>query len=216
MAPRPKDSTREKALENRDRMLEAAEQVFADKGFDGANMREIAATAGVNKFMLYYHFEDKQTLFEKVLNAILMPVFRKLADAIGPAPDLATAIGNVYQIYADQFAARGGRLRAFMGREIAAGAPRAKLIFKVIAPELAVLWGVKLSEYAGQVVPRELVAKTVMSIMTSIVSTFLMAPLFEPMLNQYEIDMADPKFKQHVVQFTLGGIDQCLANLKKK
>lgn len=216
MAARPKDSTREKALENRDRMLEAAEQVFADRGFDGANMREIASTAGVNKYMLYYHFEDKQTLFEQVLSAILSPVFRKLSDAIEPAPDLETAIGNVYQIYADLFAARGGRLRSFMAREIAAGAPRAQLLFKVKAPELATIWGIKLNEYAGREIPLEQVAKLVMSIMTSIVSTFLMAPLFEPMLGQFEIDMAEPDFKQHVVDFALGGVDKCLTNLTEK
>ncbi|MFC1480836.1 TetR/AcrR family transcriptional regulator [Candidatus Neomarinimicrobiota bacterium] len=197
-------------------MLEAAEQVFADRGFDGANMREIASTAGVNKYMLYYHFEDKQTLFEQVLNAILTPVFRKLSDAIEPAPDLETAIGNVYQIYADLFAARGGRLRSFMGRELAAGAPRAQLLFKVKAPELASIWGIKLSEYAGEEIPLETVAKTVMSIMTSIVSTFLMAPLFEPMLGQFEIDMAKADFKQHVVDFALGGVDKCLINLSTK
>jgi len=216
MAARPKYSTREKALENRDRMLEAAEQVFADRGFEGANMREIAATAGVNKFMLYYHFEDKQTLFEQVLNAILTPVFRKLSAAIEPAPDLETAISNVYQIYADLFAARGGRLRSFMAREIAAGAPRAKLLFKIKAPELAALWGVKLSEYAGQEIPPKQIAQLVMSIMTNIVSTFLMSPLFEPIFNQFEIDMADPEFKQHVVQYALGGVDKCLADLRTK
>jgi AcrR family transcriptional regulator len=216
MSPRPKDSTKEKALENRQRILDSAEATFAAKGFDGANMREIAAAAGVNKFMLYYHFEDKQTLFEQVLNAILTPVFRKLSVAIDPAPDLETAIGNVYQIYADLFAARGGRLRSFMAREIAAGAPRAKLLFKIKAPELAVLWGVKLSEYAGQEVPPKQIAQLVMSIMTSIVSTFLMSPLFEPIFNQFEIDRADPEFKQHVVQYTLGGVDNCLADLRMK
>ncbi len=212
MAARPKDSTREKALENRERMLEAAEEVFAERGFDGANMRAIAATAGVNKNMLYYHFEDKQTLFEQVLNAILTPVFRKLSDAIGSAPDLEKAIGNVYQIYANLFAARGGRLRSFMAREIAAGAPRAKLLFQVKAPEMAVLWGTKLNEHAGRELPVKQIAELVMSIMTSIVSTFLMAPLFEPMLHQFEIDMGDDDFKDHVIQYVLGGVEKCLAN----
>lgn len=214
MAARPKASTREKALENREHILEAAEQLFAERGFDGANMRAIASTAGVNKFMLYYHFEDKQTLFEQVLKTVLTPVFRKLKDAIEPAPDLETAVGNVYQIYAELFAAKGGRLRSFMAREIAAGAPRVKLFLKVLAPELAVIWGIKLSEHAGRKLPPEQIAILVMSIMTSVISTFLLEPLFDPLLGQFAIDTGSENFKEHVVQYIMGGVEKRLTSMK--
>ncbi|MCH8327501.1 MAG: helix-turn-helix transcriptional regulator, partial [Candidatus Marinimicrobia bacterium] len=70
MSPRPKNSTREKTAEKREKILESAMDTFAEKGFDGANMRQIARGAGVNKYMLYYHFEDKKTLFEQVLDSL--------------------------------------------------------------------------------------------------------------------------------------------------
>ena len=203
-------STCEKTRENRRRILASAEKVFAHKGFDGANMREIAAAAGVNKFMLYYHFEDKKTLFEHVLNAILTPVFRKLANAIEPAADLEEAIANVYQVYADLFAARGGRLRAFMAREIAAGAPRAKHLFKALGPEMTVIWGRKVEAYAERPVTPKQLGLIVMSIMTGIASTFLMSPLYEAMFEQLDLGINSSDLKAHVIKDILGGVDLCL------
>lgn len=48
-------------------MLEAARHEFARKGFAGSRVDEIAARAGVNKQLVYHHFEDKDTLYLAVL-----------------------------------------------------------------------------------------------------------------------------------------------------
>ncbi len=50
----------------KERILEAAKEVFHRKGFDGARMQEIADTAGINKALLHYYFCDKETLFAEV------------------------------------------------------------------------------------------------------------------------------------------------------
>jgi AcrR family transcriptional regulator len=55
------------AEETRRLVWQAAAKVFAAKGFDGAKVDEIAAEAGLNKAMLYYHFEDKLALYRDVL-----------------------------------------------------------------------------------------------------------------------------------------------------
>ncbi|ACX52128.1 transcriptional regulator, TetR family [Ammonifex degensii KC4] len=49
------------------RILEAAEEVFAAKGFAGARVDEIAARARINKRMLYHYFGDKEKLYLSVL-----------------------------------------------------------------------------------------------------------------------------------------------------
>jgi AcrR family transcriptional regulator len=54
-------------LERRDRILDAASSVFAEKGFAGARVDDIAACAGINKAMLYYHVGDKTALYSAVL-----------------------------------------------------------------------------------------------------------------------------------------------------
>jgi AcrR family transcriptional regulator len=49
------------------RILAAASAAFAEMGFAGARVDEIAARAGVNKAMLYYYVGGKQTLYTAVL-----------------------------------------------------------------------------------------------------------------------------------------------------
>jgi AcrR family transcriptional regulator len=50
----------------REAILNAAEQVFAEHGFDGARVDAIAETAGYNKSLLFQYFGDKLGLYEAV------------------------------------------------------------------------------------------------------------------------------------------------------
>ena len=59
----------------RERILDAAEALFASRGFEGAAMRDIAAGANLNPASLYNHFTSKQALFEAVLERGLHPLF---------------------------------------------------------------------------------------------------------------------------------------------
>lgn len=52
------------------KILEAAATVFADKGFAGARVDEIADYAGVNKATIYYHIGDKRALYARVLHDV--------------------------------------------------------------------------------------------------------------------------------------------------
>lgn len=48
----------------REAIIDAAEEVFARKGFYGASLREIGALAGVRSGLLHYYFQTKDALFE--------------------------------------------------------------------------------------------------------------------------------------------------------
>ena len=50
------------------RILDAAEELFADRAFDAVSVREITALAGVRLNLLAYYFKTKQALFEKVID----------------------------------------------------------------------------------------------------------------------------------------------------
>ena len=51
----------------RQRLLETATELFADKGYAGTSVREIVNRAGVSKPVLYYYFKSKEGLFYAIL-----------------------------------------------------------------------------------------------------------------------------------------------------
>jgi AcrR family transcriptional regulator len=53
--------------ETRQRILDAAVQLFSERGYDGATTRAIAALAGVNEVTLFRHFGSKKGLFQAML-----------------------------------------------------------------------------------------------------------------------------------------------------
>lgn len=54
----------------RDRILEAALELFADNGFDRTSMRQIAERVGINKASLYYHFTGKEEIFAALAHRV--------------------------------------------------------------------------------------------------------------------------------------------------
>ena len=56
--------------QTRQRILDAATALFAEKGFSGAHVNEIVAGAGTTKPMVYYHFGSKEGLFAAVLEEV--------------------------------------------------------------------------------------------------------------------------------------------------
>jgi AcrR family transcriptional regulator len=170
-------------------------------------MREIAQAASVNKFMLYYHFDNKETLFTTVLQSNLQPAFQQLGTILSQPLSLEEALTQVYDLYAGLFEQKGERLRAFMAREIAAGAPHIKPVFASIAPKILALWEPKISQYLGSdQLPERVLRQLVASIMIGIVSNFLMQPLFAEIMLESGISLYEEDMKQHVVRFILGGV----------
>jgi AcrR family transcriptional regulator len=51
---------------NRERILRAAEAIFAENGYDAARIDRIAAQAGVNKALIYYYFRSKRSLLHEL------------------------------------------------------------------------------------------------------------------------------------------------------
>ncbi len=57
-------------VETKERLLEVAERLFAEKGFHGASLRDIGGEVGVANASLLYHFPSKGKLYVAVLDRI--------------------------------------------------------------------------------------------------------------------------------------------------
>jgi len=66
----------------RERILLAAEKLFAERGFNGVSVQEITEMAGVNKAMVYYYFQSKLSLYRELLKVGLQSVKHALDEAI--------------------------------------------------------------------------------------------------------------------------------------
>ncbi len=57
---------KEELSEKKGQILEAAESLFSEKGFDGSSVRDIAEKAGVNVAMISYYFGSKEKLMQSI------------------------------------------------------------------------------------------------------------------------------------------------------
>lgn len=80
-------------------ILQAAREVFLDKGFDGARMQEIADKAGINKALLHYYFRSKEKLFM----AIFIEAIGKLIPQIITASRANMEFRDIIKIFVSSY-----------------------------------------------------------------------------------------------------------------
>jgi len=66
----------------RDKILDAAEALFADKGYNGASTRDIAGLAEANLGMIPYYFGSKENLLKEVIRRRAIPELEERATAV--------------------------------------------------------------------------------------------------------------------------------------
>ena len=105
---------------SRDRILDAAAVEFAARGFDGAKVDRIAARAGVNKAMLYYHFRNKADLYRAVLRDVFQAIASAVAGSRTPGGTPADQLRGYIRALAAESASRP-HLPSLWLREMAEG-----------------------------------------------------------------------------------------------
>ena len=89
--------TREQAVRTRERILDAAAQLFRERGFDGIGVADLMKAAGLTHGGFYGHFESKEDLMAQACehaSARSQTLFGKLAER---APD--DALGEIARAY---------------------------------------------------------------------------------------------------------------------
>ena len=95
----------EQQADTKTRLLDAAEKLFGQNGFDATSLRDITAEAQVNLAAVNYHFQSKESLIDAVIERRIEPVNRKrlqMLDAAGPSPTLEQVLEAFMAAVIDQ------------------------------------------------------------------------------------------------------------------
>src|SRR5260370_42132776 len=81
--PRRRLTREDKRRANQGRILQAARKVFAQHGYHGATIGEIAEEAGLSNGAVYYNFANKEDLFLALLDEWRTELIRDVQTAVG-------------------------------------------------------------------------------------------------------------------------------------
>lgn len=74
--------TKAESEATRESLLDAAEHVFLQRGVDNASLEEIARQAGVTRGAFYWHFKNKEDVFDAMLSRVRLPLQDMINDLL--------------------------------------------------------------------------------------------------------------------------------------
>jgi len=129
MAPRfvagerlPRPPTQARSIASQERLLDAAQRLFGEQGYDETSVAEIVSEAHASVGVFYNRFVDKAEVFRAVVHRVLERVLAMWAEALDrgrrPGAGLAEVVAEVVRDLAQFLRANGPMLRAISMRNI--------------------------------------------------------------------------------------------------
>src|SRR3954449_4325823 len=124
----PSDTTR-------DRLLDTAERLFAEHGYQATTMRAVTTEAAANIAAVNYHFGSKQALLEAVVHRALAPLSeerRNRLDALEPDPSVEAIIDAIISPLIERLGAQQEHARVIrlIGRLLVDPDPEMRMLVK--------------------------------------------------------------------------------------
>lgn len=213
MIKRSVQESDETGVATRLRLIEAAGEVFAAKGFKAATVRDICTRAGANVAAINYHFGDKEKLYAQVLRyAHACAIQRHPPDMGAPAVAPAEArlrafIVSFFRRMFDQ--GRPAWHGTLIWREVMSPTPAlARLVKADLHPRRDQLTGI-VREIIGPSAQVDdlLLRHCVLSIVGQCLSFYLGRPMLEELYPEQRFDAAGIEERaEYVYHFSLGAI----------
>ena len=164
------------------RILDAAEAIFAEKGYAGATLRDVATAVGIRTPSLYNHFSSKESLYAAVLERGLSPILELLAEFATSQTATQDATGEPRELIERvmKFLADSPNLPRLILHETLAGGER-------LTPELRA-WIGPIFQQANQMAEetgahsgrsREQIPLLVLALYNIVLGYFAIAPLYQ-------------------------------------
>lgn len=120
MSPATVKKRARKGAKSRAQILEAADALFGEVGFDAASTREIAERSGVNKALIHYHFKNKEGLLASVLDRYYEALAATILEALQSEAGLRDKLDRLVSTYVD-FLAHNRNFNRIVQREASGG-----------------------------------------------------------------------------------------------
>ena len=167
-----------KSARTRERLLQAAEELFIERGFDGVSINDVALRARTTKALVFYYFKNKQELFDTVLEGYYKAQTASLVSALGSEGTVRDRTHSGIGAYLDFLEAHPGYPRLIQ-REICSHSRNLEKIVQYTKP--LYLWG---REVFGDLLPVSgpwSARHIFLSIFGMIINYYTYSPALEPL-----------------------------------
>lgn len=176
-----KDSTPSTA----ERILDAAEDLFAQKGYSATSLGDVADRVGIRSPSLYNHFRNKEALYASVLERLLVEFSKPLLEMQQSSELSEERILQWLETIVRQHHANPNLARLLQHAALSGGPHTNEIIERLFSPMFQSPGGEALqSDYFGQLSRQGLQPWAVMAFNNLVMSYVTMAPMYRDLLGQ--------------------------------
>jgi AcrR family transcriptional regulator len=201
----------ESSTDARSRILDAAEKLFAARGFDGVTIKDIGTEARQNAALLYYYFDSKETLFREVLARGVSQLIEDANRRIQASHNPDDVVSGVVAAQATMVARHASLPRLLMRAMLATHGPELIPAVRQLSEQIftrlrdAIIAGQRLGRYRSDLDP----TFSAISIISQVAYLVLAWPVATILLERERdgISAVDVEaFAQHAASFALGAL----------
>jgi AcrR family transcriptional regulator len=91
-------------ISNKERILKAAIELFASKGFDGTSVRNIAGKAGLSVPGMFHYFSSKEEVLYEIITLFMDKAYNKIMEIYNADIDPIEKLSEICKFYVEQYA----------------------------------------------------------------------------------------------------------------
>ena len=206
-APIPAQPTR-KGDRTALQILDAAEDLFAECGFSGTTLRDVATRVGIQIPSLYNHFESKEGLYAAVLERGLEPVINVLANLVAESSQQRPDARPVVQSIMAVLDARPHLPRLLLHETLAGGQRLTPVLRSAIGPIFENAQKVTETATQGTRWRSDQVPQLVLALYHVVLGYYAIAPLYQQLTDQ---DLLSETAREDHTQFLADLVDTLFA-----
>jgi AcrR family transcriptional regulator len=209
--PEPLDSAQHDST--RDRMVQVAGELFAEKGFKDTTIRDICSQAGVNVAAVNYHFRDKEGLYREVLRLMFVegatkfPPLQGVNEDAAPEQKLEAFILSMLRRLFDE--GKPAWKMKLMAQEMSNPSPAMQAVIEEgVRPMFNLLMGIT-REIVGETVPENVVKHAATSVVAQCIHYHHARPIITQ-LGHWDLstDADRVVLSRQLTEFSLGGLSR--------